>query len=155
MTEELQRFFKSISFSYQECVFEGASVLKVIYLKKKDLFEVHLQLKNVLPYDVLKDLLKATENKINGSGACVLRFTYETITKEDVLSYLKELVKELVEKRPSLVNLNDALVNIEEEVITIEVSTKLEELEVKKEAKGLVSKLSLWSWRVCPYQCFE
>ncbi len=144
MTEELQRFFKSISFSYQECVFEGASVLKVIYLKKKDLFEVHLQLKNVLPYDVLKDLLKATENKINGSGACVLRFTYETITKEDVLSYLKELVKELVEKRPSLVNLNDALVNIEEEVITIEVSTKLEELEVKKEAKGLVSKLSLY-----------
>lgn len=144
MTEELQRFFKSISYSYEESIFDGASVEKVIYLKKKELFEVYLQLKKVLPYVVLKDLLKATENKINGTGACKVYFSYASVMKEDVLSYLQELVRELTEKRPSLVNLNEALVNIEEEVITLEVSTKLEELEVKKEAKGLTNKLSLY-----------
>jgi len=144
MTEELQRFFKSISYSYEESIFDGASVEKVIYLKKKEVFEVYLQLKKVLPYVVLKDLLKATENKINGTGACKVYFSYASVMKEDVLSYLQELVRELTEKRPSLVNLNEALVNIEEEVITLEVSTKLEELEVKKEAKGLTNKLSLY-----------
>lgn len=144
MTEELKRFFKSIKYDYDESIFDGASVLKVIYLKKKELFEVHLQLEHVLPYPVLKDLLKAIENKINGTGACSIRFVYLSVTKEDVLAYLKELILELTEKRPSLVNLNEALVVMEEEVITLEVSTPVEELEVKKEAKGLTSKLSLY-----------
>ncbi len=141
MTEELKRFLKSIAFEANEKDFEGASVEKVIFLKKKDIFEVYINLPKTLPFKVAKELLSAANNKINKEKFCIIRLNVEKKTNEDILSYLKELILEWADKRPSLINLKDALVTIEDEIITIEVSSKLEEVEVKKEAKGISSKL--------------
>ncbi len=141
MTEELKRFFKSISFEPVESFFKGASVEKVIYLKQKESFEVYIHLEKVLPVKVAKELFLAASGKINKEKNCTIRLICNTITPENVLEYLKEFILELTDKRPSLINLKDALVTIEDEIITLEVSTKLEEVEVKKEAKGIASKL--------------
>ncbi len=141
MTDELKRFLKSIEFNYNESDFEGASVKKVIYLKGKDVFEVYLHLQKVLPIEVAKSLVASTKNKINHEKDCVIYFEYEKVDENDVLLYLKDCILDLTKKRPSLVNLKDALVSIEDEIITLEVSSKLEEMEVKKEAKGITSKL--------------
>ncbi len=144
MTEELKRFFKSISFEADENDFIGASVEKVIYLKQKDRFEVYLSIPKVLPYKIASDLIKASENKINKEKACTIHFLIQKKTKEDILAYVRELILELTFKRPSLINLKEAQIHMEEDIITLEVSTKLEELEVKKEAKGLKNKLYLY-----------
>lgn len=141
MTDELKRFLKSIDYNYNESDFEGASVKKVIYLKQKDVFEVYLHLQKVLPVEVAKSLVVATKNKINHEKDCVVYFEYEKVSENDVLLYLKDCIAELTKKRPSLVNLKDALVSFEDEIITLEVSSKLEEAEVKKEARGITSKL--------------
>lgn len=140
MTDELKRFFKSIDFNPEENYFSNAKVAKVVYLKQKDLYEVYIECDTVLPYPVAESLFTCAANGIKKEKKCIIRINYQTITKEDVLNYLKELIKELTIKRPSLINLNEALITIEDEIITIEVSTKLEELEVKKEAKGIIQK---------------
>ena len=141
MTDELKRFFKSIDYPFDENGFYGASVEKVIYLKQKDIFEVFLHFENVLSPEMAKDLVHSSKNKINHEKECVIYFSYNNITEADVLQYVHDCIQELVKKRPSLINLTEAPVSIEDEIITLEVSTKLEELEVKKEAKGIVSKL--------------
>ncbi len=141
MTDELKRFFKSIDFEAKEEDFLGASVKKVIYLKQKDLFEVYLNLKKVLPLSTANALFISSKNKINHEKECSIHLEYETVSERDLFNYLQEILKDLVKKRPSLVNLSDALISIEDEIITIEVSTKLEEQEVKKEGKTIVAKL--------------
>ncbi len=141
MSDELKRFFKSIDFLYTEEEFVECSVKKVIYLKQKDLFEVYIHLKNVLPVSTANALFLASKNKINHEKECMIHLEYEKVSQEDVLLYLKEIIKELVKKRPSLVNLSEAILSIEEEIITIEVGTKLEEQEVKKEGKNIASRL--------------
>ncbi len=141
MTDELKRFFKSIEFNYEEEVFKEVKVEKVIYLKQKDLFEVYISSSRVLPYSIVNALFQAATKGINKEKACVIRMHYQMVTEKNILAYLKELIKELTIKRPSLINLNDALVTIDDEIITIEVSTKLEELELKKEAKEITQKL--------------
>ncbi len=141
MTEELKRFFTSINYAFKESDFEGASVQKVIYLKQKNIFEVYLEFQAVLPISIAKEILKASMNKINQEKECAIHFVYDEISHDDILVYLKDCIKDLTKKRPSLVNLMDALVTIEDEIITLEVSTRMEEAEVKKEAKGITSKL--------------
>ena len=141
MSDELKRFFKSIDFEYTEEEFLECSVKKVIYLKQKDLFEVYIHLKNVLPVSTANALFLASKNKINHEKECVIHLEYDKVSQEDVLLYLKEIVKELVKKRPSLVNLSEAILSLEDEIITMEVGTKLEEQEVKREGKNIASRL--------------
>lgn len=141
MSDELKRFFKSIEFQGEEEYFQNAKVLKVIYLKQKKVFEVYIEIPNVLPVSVVEQLFTAAKNGINKESPCTIRLSYQTITEEDVKKYVQFFLKELANKRPSLVNLLESPITLDDEIITLEVSTKLEELEVKKEAKGLCTKL--------------
>jgi DNA polymerase-3 subunit alpha (Gram-positive type) len=141
MSDELKRFFDAIEFYPESELFASSEIEKVVYLKQKDVYEVYLNLMNVLPYKVLKELLNQASLGIKKEKNCVIRLSYNNVSNEDVLKYVKELIKELVEKRPSLINLNDSNITIDDEIITIEVSSKLEELEVKKEGKGIAAKL--------------
>jgi len=144
MTDELKRFFKSIDFNCDEDVFKNANIKKVIYLKKKDIFEVFIENDKVFPIDIVLSLFKQADLGINKEKKCVVRLEYTNVFEEDVLSYLKYLINEVVDKRPSLVNLKSSKIVIDEDVITLEVSTKLEEAEVKKEGKGICNKLYLY-----------
>lgn len=146
MTDELKRFFNSIKFNYNESDFLEACVKKVIYLKNKDIFLVYIHLKNCLPVNVTKELFAAAKNKINGEKNCNIFLEYDNFKESDVLLYFKECILDLTNKRPSLINLNDASISIEDEIITIDVSTKLEELEIRKESKNLSNKLNSYGF---------
>ncbi len=141
MTDELKRFFNSIEFITEEKYFSTANVEKVIYLKKKDIYEVYLSLEKVLPISIANQLFDCAKKGIKKEKKCIVRLQYKNITNEDLLDYLKNLLDELIEKRPSLINLKEAAITIDDDIITIDVSTKLEELEVKKESKGICTKL--------------
>ena len=125
MADELKRFFKSIDFNCDEEIFKNANIKKVIYLKKKDTFEVFIENDKVLPIESVVSLFKQADLGINKEKKCVVRLEYKNVLESDVLSYLKHLVNELIDKRPSLINLKDSKIVIDDEVITIEVSTKL------------------------------
>ncbi len=141
MSDELKRFFTSIQFDVDESVFEGASIAKVVYKKQKDVFEVYLKLKQILPFSIAKKLLMAANNKIKGEKECSIFIHYDEIKKEDVEYYVKEIVNEIATKRPSLVNLKEAPITIVDEIITIEAASKVEENEIKKEAKNILNSL--------------
>ncbi len=140
MANDLERFFKSIDFLEQE-YFLNTVIEKVIYLKEKDLFKVYLKNKEVIPFEFVNKLLECASKGIKKEKKCLIIFEYENIESEMVLNYLKELISELGEKRPSLITLKDSKISIEDEIITIEVGTKLEELEVKKESKTICKRL--------------
>ncbi len=144
MNDELKRFFNSIEFYPEEKWFANASVLKVIYMKKLDSFEVHIENEKVIPWEIINDLFDCASKGINKEKKCTVKMHYHQIAEEDILSYLHCLIKDLVDQRPSLINLLDAKIVLEDEIITIEVSTKLEELEVKKEGKELAKKLAFY-----------
>ena len=141
MTDDLKRFFKSIDFDYDEKYFLKTKIEKVIYLKKKDVFEVYLNSADVIPINIIEKLLECASLGINKEKKCHIDFNYQKINSNDILDYLKVIINKLIDKRPSLINLRDALITIDDEIVTIEVSTKLEELEVKKESKGICKKL--------------
>ena len=141
MNDELKRFFTSIEFFKYEDLFKEANILKVIYNRKKDFFEVHIECPTPLSIEAAKELMKCAQNGIRKEKKCLIQMHYQTIHTEDVLSYLKACIEDLVEKRPSLVNLKDSKITIDDDIITIEVSTKLEELEVKKEGSTLSNQL--------------
>ena len=58
MNDELKRFFNSIEFYPEEKWFANASVLKVIYMKKLDSFEVHIENEKVIPWEIINDLFR-------------------------------------------------------------------------------------------------
>ncbi len=138
---ELERFLDSISFTHKEEL-KDTEISKVIYKKKTNLYEVYLKSKNVLPYNIVIDLINKSKNGIKGISPCHINFSYNKITENDISNYLNCLLKELVDLRPSLVSLLDAKYNIDEEIITLEVGTKIEEENIKKEATNLTKKLS-------------
>ncbi len=141
MNDELQRFFKSIEFEPLNEEFKDSKVLKVIYLKQKDIFEVYIENPKVISYQNATRLMECASLGINRQKKCFVKFSYQEKTAEDIMAYFQELIKKLVNKRPSLVNILDSLITIEDEIITVEVATKLEELEIKKEAKNLAMEL--------------
>ena len=144
MNEELKRFFNSILYTPKEDIYTNAEVKKVIYIKQKDTYEVHLNILDVLPMNEVIELFNHAKEGIKKEKKCMIRLNYQNVSSKDVLNYLKELINELISKRPSLVNLKDAKLSIDDEIITIEVGTKLESLEVKKEAKWLTNKLFIY-----------
>ncbi len=142
MNDEIKRFFKSIEYYPEEKWFSKANILKVIYKKQSDTFEVHLELEKVLPLEVISELLTCASKGLNHEKKCTIKFYYQTITPVDIKDYMNAFILELIQKRPSLVNLKDSNLTIDDDIITIEVSTKLEEREVKKEGKELAIKLN-------------
>lgn len=143
MKEDLKRFFKSIDYDYQEENFKNTIIEKVIYIKDKEIYEVYLKNTYSLPYNIVKKIFDCAKSGINKKDKCLIKINYNIKTLDDVEIYIKELIKELVDNRPSLINLIDSKIDIDDEVITLKVASKLEEIEVANEAKNLSEKLNL------------
>lgn len=144
MSDEIKRFFKSIDYEYQEEIYKNAKVLKVIYLKSKDYYEVYINLDKVLEVEEVVKLFSCSKKGINKEKKCLIKLSYDKVTKEDVLNYVRFFLKDLVNKRPSLVNIMESNMEIDDEIIAINVSTKLEELNLIKESKKIVENISLY-----------
>jgi DNA polymerase-3 subunit alpha (Gram-positive type) len=142
MNNELQRFFNSIKFIDDNNAFINTTVLKVILKKKEELFEVNLANDNVIEYKYIKSLFNAAKHGINGEKKCVIKMNYQKITQDNINDYLKNLIIELIDKRPSLISLKDSNFIIDDEIISIEVNTKNEEELILKESKWLKKELN-------------
>ncbi len=143
MDGDLKRFFESIGFNYQEEIFKNTKILKVRYLKEKAIFEVYLESRYLLPFSEVQTILNLASKGIRQKNKCVVYFSYTIKTLDDVLIYLKALIQELVNERPSLINLLESKIEIDDEIITLEVASKLEEMEMVRVNKRLENQLHL------------
>ncbi len=141
MNNELERFFKSISFSDINNDFKDAKVLKVVLRKKEELFEVNLVNDYVINFNAIESLFACASKGINGEAKCVVKMHYNNISEDNVLEYTKKLVDKLIDKRPSLIGIKDSEIKIDDDIISIEVGSKNEEELFLKESKNIKNKL--------------
>lgn len=139
---EVERFFNSIGFVGYSEHFQDASILKVVLMKKKNLFEISLHLKKPVSYSILNELFLCASNGIHGENACVIKISYDEYDDTHLKEYIEEIKKELLIEKPSLMGLKDMKVQIDQDVITFEVLTKSEGEEIRKNAKNIQEKLS-------------
>ncbi len=146
MSDELKRFFNSINYNYNEEIFKDATVLKVVYLKNIDTYEVYIEKDKVISINDAIKLFECAKKGINKQKKCIIKFNYKEINEEDIKGYLNVLLNELVSKRPSLANLLSEDMKIDSNIIYLKVNTKLEELELLKEAHDLNDKLNSYGF---------
>lgn len=140
MSDELNRFFKSINYE-DDGTFNGAQIEKVTVIKKENLCNVYLKLAQPANITAVNKLIKCADKGIKGDKKCNINFVYEQVNNELVKGVLIDLIDLLVKKRPSLIDIKDAEININDNIIVIEVESKIEAQDVKNEAKKLVKDL--------------
>ena len=77
MNEELNRFFKSISFSDDE--FRDSILERVVLKKNENKFLVYIKNKDVLPVGSVNRLFLCAMNGINGEKLCDVNISYDNI----------------------------------------------------------------------------
>lgn len=133
---DIKSFLTSINFLDEDNVLHDIVIEKVKLNKKTEIFSVFLKSSKVLPFLIAKRLVHTT-HKINGKYKCSVYISYENITDVDVITYLAEIIKELVNDKPSLVSLQDTLPIIDDDIIIFEVISKTEEETIKKEEANI------------------
>ena len=128
--EELKRFFKSINYAYNSC-FDNSTIEKVLYLKKSNSYDVHINVDKVIEYDVINELLDAASKGINNELACKITINYQNIADKDLESYLKKYLEKLVFEHPSLMGLIGSLSKLEEDIAYFEVTSLNEKINLE------------------------
>ena len=93
MNEELNRFFKSISFSDDE--FRDSILERVVLKKNENKFLVYIKNKDVLPVGSVNRLFLCAMNGINGEKLCDVNISYDNINNSDVIKYIDYLIDDL------------------------------------------------------------
>ncbi len=150
---EVERFFQSINFNHPEYI-ETAKILKVILLKKKEIFEVYLHFDKILPISICEELFSCAKKGIYESSLCELKISYETIDDQDINEYAISIKNKILEEKPSLIHLKDTGVTINDKVITFEVTSKFEEIEMQKMAKKIQEDLKMYGLGNYEIECF-
>ena len=78
MNEELNRFFKSISFVDE--LFNEASLDRVVLKKNENKFYVYIKNTNVLPISNINRLFLSALSGINGEKPCEIIMNYDNVT---------------------------------------------------------------------------
>ncbi len=152
--EQLNRFFKSINFIDEENVFVDAKILKVLVNKDKQTFKVFLQLPSIIKKEEIDKLNAACLNKINGKYEVSIDFTYLKIDEELLIEYVKSVVKNLINSRPSLSALIDNEIRLDKNTIIIEVANKIEEEKMLKEQDNILKPLALYGFKDLKLQTY-
>ena len=131
MADDVVRFLDSISFGDNRDEVKDVNIEKVLLHKKDETFEVVMTRPQVLPYEVATSLIQASKKGIHQKEKCFITLKYESVTEDDVVSYLEHMLKECVEKKPSLVSILDSAPTLENDSFVIQVSNKvaLEEMQ--------------------------
>lgn len=133
----IHSFFKSIHFTPETNAFDNVEIEKVVLNKKDETFHVYLHSKKVLPIEEVDKLFLAKENKIQEKYKCNIIMNYEIIEESDCLEYVKEIVKRLTEKKPSLISLKESIPILDDDIIIFEVISPSEEENIKKEEANI------------------
>ncbi|HOP65698.1 MAG TPA: PolC-type DNA polymerase III [Bacilli bacterium] len=147
MSDELKRFFRSISFVDKNEDFKEVKIAKVIVKKKNKSFSVFLVSENHLNPSVISKLLKKCTKGINGQNKVNVNITINNVNKDLVIKTFKFILKKLVKKRPSLSGILDNNITINDKEITIEVESKIEEKLLKEEKENLIKLLEQYGYK--------
>lgn len=138
---DIKSFLNSIHFNDEENILKEVTIEKVILNKKNESFTVYLKSVKVLPFAVMDKLING-EHKINDLYKCKIVIHYDEIGSNDILTYTKEIMKKLVEEKPSLISLLDSEPIIDDDIIVFEVISITEEETIKKEEKSIRESLA-------------
>ncbi len=141
MADDVKRFLNSIQFPIDEELLKKLEIEKVLLHKMTNTFEVILKNPDVLPYETVKKLFLASSKGINQKEKCIITLKYAQIKDEDMILYLKELLQELVLKKPSLGCILEQDPNYQDGVLRIQVSNKTLEQEMQKEVKNIINNI--------------
>ena len=141
MADDVKRFLDSIAYKENREDVKNVQISKVLLHKNVHLFEVVMHNNEVLPYETVRNLYKACENKINQKEECTITLEYQSVTKEDVVNYVSAMMKEYVEEKPSLISVLSEKPSIENNQISLQVSNKTEAQEMQKEVANFAQKL--------------
>ena len=144
---DISSFFKSINFLPEKDTFAGLEIKKVVLNKKEEVFNIYLHGKKVIPKKDIDLLLEACKNKINGIYPCIITLEYDELTEEDCLSYVEEIIKKLVAKKPSLISLEECMPKIDDDIIIFDVMSPIEEENIKREENTIKKELSLYGFK--------
>ena len=92
MKEDVKKFLDAIKYPTQREELININILKVILIKNKNIMDVHLENKEVLPYNIVNKLWACCNEAKNDIYSFNLHFHYLEIKEEDVLKYLQELL---------------------------------------------------------------
>ena len=141
MQNDVVRFLDSIGYPEARDELKNVEIEKVLLHRKEEFFEVILKHDVVLPYEVSKQLVDCSKKGIHGKEKCIITFHYLAVLESDVLDYVKSMLKESAEKKPSLVTVLEQDPRIDDDVITVECINKTVEVETKKELRQIGKKL--------------
>lgn len=140
MDNKLERFFNKIGFIYNDD-FNNSKITKVVVNKIEESWTVYIYNKNCLNIDSAMDLINTAKKGIESVSTIKIVYEYEEINDDDIRTYFKYLLNELIKNSPALTSIVNNEIYIDDDIITIEVISTNEEKLIKKESKRLVNAL--------------
>ncbi|MCM1052901.1 MAG: PolC-type DNA polymerase III [Ruminococcus sp.] len=138
---DINSFLKSINFIDEDGILKDVIVDKVKLNRETETFSVYLKSSKVLPFSLMNDLIN-NSYKINNVYKCNIFISYDEVTDADCMEYVKEIIKGLVDSKPSLISLLDNEPKIDDDIIIFEVISDTEEKVIKREEGNIRNKLS-------------
>ena len=139
MNDELNRFFKSISFTDEE--FKNASLERVVLKKDENKFYVYIKNDNVIPITSVNRLFLSALGGINGEKACEIILKYNKVTNSDIINYLDYLIDDIILKRPSLIGIKKSNIEILNNTIYFHVLNDFEKSDLYNEGITIINNL--------------
>ena len=140
MDNKLERFFNKIGFIYNDD-FNNSKITKVVVNKIEESWTVYIYNKNCLNIDSAMDLINTAKKGIESVSTIKIVYEYEEINDDDIKTYFRYLLNELIKNSPALSSIVNNEIYIDDDIITIEVISTNEEKLIKKESKRLVNAL--------------
>lgn len=140
MDNKLERFFNKIGFIYNDD-FNNSKITKVVVNKIEESWTVYIYNKNCLNIDSAMDLINTAKKGIDSVSTIKIVYEYEEINDDDIKTYFRYLLNELIKNSPALTSIVNNEIYIDDDIITIEVISTNEEKLIKKESKRLVNAL--------------
>ena len=129
---DIKTFLESINYENIEEELLSLNIEKVVLNKKNETFNVYLNGDKVLPFTLTKKLVD-NSYLINNLYKTNINISFNNITNDDLMLYLKEIINNLVIEKPSLVSLSDRLPEIDDDIIIFEVISEAEAETIKNE----------------------
>ena len=140
MDDKLVRFLNKINF---ECIeaFNNSKVIKVTINRQDSTWNVYIENDVCVDIEDALNLIEVAKRGIDGVNSINVIFDNINIKEEDVISYFKYLLNDVVKESPALSSIVNNNITVNEDVITIEVISEIEEKLIKKESKKILKRL--------------
>ena len=140
MDDKLVRFFNKINYENIE-PFKDSKVIKVTINTSDDTWNVYIDNKSPVEVSSAVELKNLAKKGIDEVESIKIIYSNRSISDEDIISYFKYLLNELIKSSPALSSIINNEITVDDDIITIEVISDIEEKLIKKESKKLILEL--------------